>query len=99
MSITNEQKKIYRTIGHRLKPIVMVSENGLSEGVLDELERALNDHELIKIKIAVVDREAKHALIAHMVEHSGAELVQQIGKTALLLRRNPNAKPRLSNLN
>jgi RNA-binding protein len=48
-----------RAIAHKLKPVVTIAGNGLSEGVLAELERALNDHELIKIKLAVGSREAR----------------------------------------
>ncbi|GGY37511.1 RNA-binding protein [Bacterioplanes sanyensis] len=98
MTLSNEQKKAYRAIGHRLNPIVTVAGNGLSEGVMDELNRALDDHELIKVKLAVGDREIKKAVIAEMVKACSAQLVQQIGNTALLLRRNPKANPKLSNL-
>ena len=51
--------KQLRAIGHKLKPIVTVAGNGLSEGVLAELNRALTDHELIKIKLAVGSRETR----------------------------------------
>ncbi|MDO6681348.1 MULTISPECIES: YhbY family RNA-binding protein [unclassified Oceanobacter] len=98
MPLTNEQKKAYRAIGHNLNPIVTVASNGLSENVLDELNRALDDHELIKIKISVGDRDLKKEVIAELLKLSKAILVQQIGNTALLLRRNPRAKINLSNL-
>lgn len=99
MTLSNEQKKAYRAIGHGLSPIVTIAGNGLSEGVLEELNRALDDHELIKVKLAVGDRDIKKAVIAEMVKICSATLVQQIGNTALLLRRNPKAKANLSNLN
>lgn len=99
MTLSNEQKKAYRAIGHGLNPIVTIAGNGLSEGVLEELNRALDDHELIKVKLAVGDRDIKKAVIAEMVKICSATLVQQIGNTALLLRRNPKAKANLSNLN
>lgn len=98
MAISNEQKKALRAIGHTLNPIVTVAGNGLTEGVIDELNRALNDHELIKIKVAVGDRELKKEVLAEILRITGAEMPQQIGNTALLLRRNPNAKAALSNL-
>ncbi len=47
-SISNRQ---LRAIGHKLKPVVTVAQNGISEGILLELQRALTDHELIKVKI------------------------------------------------
>ncbi|MFK4752617.1 MULTISPECIES: YhbY family RNA-binding protein [Oceanospirillaceae] len=98
MPLTNEQKKAYRAIGHNLNPVVTVASNGLSEGVLEELNRALDDHELIKIKVSVGDRDLKKAVIAELLGITKAMLVQQIGNTALLLRRNPRAKINLSNL-
>ena len=98
MSLTTELKKKYRTIGHVLKPLVIVGENGISESVQEEIERALFDHELIKVKISVGDREDKKQIISYILQQTGAELVQSIGKTILLLKHNPNAKERLSNI-
>ncbi|SER98953.1 RNA-binding protein [Halopseudomonas bauzanensis] len=98
MALSSEQKKAYKRIGHHLKPVVIVSEQGASEGVLAELDRALNDHELIKIRITVGDRDTKQALIDELCQASGAELVQVIGKMVILLRRNKKANPNLSNL-
>ncbi len=98
MSLSQAQKKAFRSIGHHLTPVVMVSENGISEGVLGELERALSDHELIKVKLALPERDDRAAMLEELVKASGAELVQTIGKMALLYRRNPQANPKLSNV-
>ncbi|MBS9405182.1 ribosome assembly RNA-binding protein YhbY [Halomonas sp. TRM85114] len=98
MSLSQAQKKAFRSIGHHLDPVVTVSENGASEGVLAELERALNDHELIKIKLALPERDDRSAMLDELVKTSGAEKIQTIGKMALLYRRNPQANPKLSNI-
>jgi RNA-binding protein len=98
MAITSEQKKAMRSIGHNLNPIVTIAGNGLSEGVLEELNRALDDHELIKVKLAIGERDIRAQVITSMVEATNAELVQTIGKVALIMRRNPRANPKLSNL-
>ena len=98
MALSSQQKKAYKRNGHHLKPVVIVSENGLTEGVLAELDRALDDHELIKIRITVSDREAKQALIEDICKAGKAELVQVIGKMAILLRRNKTPNANLSNL-
>lgn len=87
-----------RAIGHKLKPVVTIAGNGLSDAVRAELERALNDHELIKIKLAVGDRENRDRLLAELLDGAAAELVQQIGNTALILRRSAEPDPRKSNL-
>ena len=98
MAITSEQKKAMRSIGHNLNPIVTIAGNGLSEGVLEELNRALDDHELIKVKLAIGERDIRAQVITSMVEATNSELVQTIGKMALIMRRNPRANPKLSNL-
>ncbi|PSF14248.1 ribosome assembly RNA-binding protein YhbY [Marinobacter shengliensis] len=98
MSLSPEQRREYRAIAHNLKPVIIVGDKGLSEGLQDELERALNDHELIKIKVASTDREARHEAIQALCESSGAELVQTIGKIAVILRRAKKPNPKLSNL-
>ncbi|WP_119393562.1 ribosome assembly RNA-binding protein YhbY [Salinibius halmophilus] len=98
MKLSTADKKKYRTIGHQLDPIVTISENGISEGVINELNRALSDHELIKVKLAIADRDARAEVARVVAGEVRAELVQVIGKVILLLRRNSNAKPNLSNL-
>jgi len=98
MSLSPEQRREYRAIAHNLKPVIIVGDKGLSEGLQDELERALNDHELIKIKVASTDREARQEAIQALCESSGAELVQTIGKIAVILRLAKKPNPKLSNL-
>lgn len=96
--LTNAKKREYRSIGHNLNPIVMVAENGVSQGVIDETERALNDHELIKVKFNVGDRDVRATLIQELCKATNAELIQTIGKIALILRFAKERNERLSNL-
>lgn len=98
MTLVNSQKKQFKAIGHKLKPIVTLADNGLSENVLKEIERALNDHELIKIKIHSENRDEKIALIENVCQQTSSTLVQTIGNIALIYRSNPQANPRLSNI-
>ncbi|MFW9606380.1 MAG: ribosome assembly RNA-binding protein YhbY [Pseudomonas sp.] len=98
MPLTNEQKKHYKAIGHHLNPVLIVSENGLTEGVLAELDRALNDHELIKIKFALTERDDRRALIDELSQVASCELVQVIGKMALVYRKAAKQNRHLSNI-
>ncbi|MGE6659134.1 YhbY family RNA-binding protein [Pseudomonas sp. NPDC077408] len=98
MPLTNEQKKQYKSIGHHLKPVLIVSENGLTDGVQAELERALNDHELIKVQLRITERDDRRAITDELCKVGGCELVQSIGKMALIYRKNPNVNKQLSNV-
>jgi len=98
MPLNNEQKKQYKSIGHDLKPVLIVAGNGLNEGVIAELDRALADHELIKVEIRSEDREERKAAIAGLCKAGRAELVQTIGKKALIYRKTPQPNKQLSNI-
>ena len=98
MPINPERKKQFRTIGHKLNPIVTIAGNGLSDGVLAELNRALDDHELIKVKLAIAEREERKEVVAELIALPNIELIQEIGKVVLLYRHNKKANPKLSNV-
>lgn len=90
--------KQLRAIGHKLKPVVTVAGNGVTDNVLQEVRRALDDHELIKVKIAVGDRDTRSATTEGICTATGATLIQSVGNMALLLKRAKQPDPRLSNL-
>jgi RNA-binding protein len=62
----------------------------LSSNVIAELDRALRDHELVKVRARVGDRELRNEVLARLADAAGAELVQRIGNVALYYRRNPD---------
>ncbi|MBN2689423.1 MAG: ribosome assembly RNA-binding protein YhbY [Gammaproteobacteria bacterium] len=82
-------KKTLKQKAHKLHPIVIVGSNGLSDTVLNEIERALFDHELIKIKIVSSDREERKEVAQQICNHSQAELIQSIGKVIVIYRQRP----------
>jgi RNA-binding protein len=98
MSLSNQQKKRYRSIGHDLHPLVTIAGNGLSATVLAEINRALDDHELIKIKVVIADRESRAKVVQQICKRTQAIDVQQIGKIALLLREAKRPNTKLSNI-
>ncbi|WP_079552560.1 ribosome assembly RNA-binding protein YhbY [Vreelandella subglaciescola] len=98
MSLSQAQKKALRSIGHHLNPVVTVAENGISDNLLAELDRALRDHELVKVKLALPDRDDRALMLETLTQDGNAELVQTIGKVALLYRKNPQPNPKLSNI-
>lgn len=94
MSLSNVQQRHLRSQAHHLKPVVLIGQHGLKESVFDEIDIALGAHELIKVRLAAGDREARSEMIGQIVERSGADLVQTIGHIAVLFRRNPD-KPKI----
>ncbi len=98
MPLDQTRKKQLRAIGHQLNPVVMISERGMSEGVTSELERALEDHELIKVKLSIAEPAERRELAGLICEQHRAELVQAVGKMILLYRAAQKPNPRLSNL-
>lgn len=92
------QKKQLRTIGHKLNPVVIVSDRGMTEGIEEELQRALKDHELIKVKLAFDDPAARKQFALELCQQVNAELVQAIGKVILIYRAAKKPNPKLSNL-
>lgn len=97
-ALSIQERKRLRQIGHALNPVVMLGGQGLTENVIEETQRALNDHELIKVKIGGEDRDARAAVITEIAKVTGAEVVQTIGKIALLYKKAAKQNPKLSNL-
>ena len=87
-----------RAIGHKLKPVVTISQAGLTDGVSLELDRALRDHELIKVKIPSKSSGSRKEIIDEICKASSAKIVQELGNILLLIRRTKKPNPRLSNL-
>lgn len=87
--LTPAQRRALRERAHRLKPVVLIGDAGVSAAVLAEIDRCLDDHELIKIRAGGEDRAERDALCAAVCERLGAAPVQHIGKILVLYRKAP----------
>lgn len=94
MNLSTKQKQHLKGLAHPLKPVVMLGNNGLTEGVLAEIEQALEHHELIKVKIASEDRDTKNLIVEAIVRETGACNVQVIGKRWCSIAHLKSAKSR-----
>ena len=92
MSLSNKQKQHLKGLAHSLKPVVMLGANGLTEGVLAEIDSALNHHELIKVKVASSDRELKNAIVDAIIRETQSTKVQTIGHILVIFRQSPEMK-------
>jgi RNA-binding protein len=84
--LSERQLRYLRGLAHPLKPVVRVGNAGLTEAVALEAERALHDHELIKVKGPGGDRQARDALFAGLASRTRSVLVHRIGNVAVFYR-------------
>jgi RNA-binding protein len=92
--LSERQVRHLRGLAHALKPVIRLGNAGLTDAVVAEAARALNDHELIKVKAPGGDRAARDALFEALAARTGSALVQRIGNVASLYRAHPE-RPRI----
>ncbi len=88
MTLDKKQLKHLKSLSHALQPVVRVGQKGVTKAVQDELDIALRHHELVKVKIAIGDRAERDTAGTSLAERCAATVVQRIGQTAVLYRRN-----------
>jgi RNA-binding protein len=87
MELTERQRKYLRGLGHALNPVLLVGQHGMTPAVIAEAQRALHDHELIKVKFRGAERDARDEGLAQLATATESVLVQKIGHTALYYKR------------
>ncbi len=93
MTLTYGQRKKLKALAHNLHPMIQVGKKGLTEELVSATDKALLDHELIKIKF-VGFKEEKHEIIENLSEKTQCLVVAVIGHTAILYRPNPDTDKR-----
>jgi len=92
MTLTGKQKNYLRGIAHAMNPVVMIGGKGLTNAVMNEIELALDQHELIKIKLPSNSKPEKVALLAQITSKSNSQPVQLIGRVGVIYRASDEAK-------
>lgn len=87
MSLTPKQRQALKAKAHKLKPIVFIGHQGLTDAVKKEADQALAHHELIKIRIQADDREERREFFAELCASLQAEEVQMIGNIGIVYRK------------
>ncbi len=86
LSLSVAQRTELKARAHALKPVIIIGNAGLTPAVLDEIERSLKSHDLLKIRVMNDDREARAAMLQEICELLKAGSVQHIGKTLVIYR-------------
>lgn len=90
MKLTSRQVSFLKGLAHDKKPIILLGKNGISDGVVKETEGALLTHELIKVRLIAEDPTALDEEATLMARKTKAELVDRIGKIAVLYKKHPD---------
>jgi RNA-binding protein len=93
MALTPSRRSDLRAQAHKLAPVVIIGDKGLTEEVIAEIDRSLKAHELIKVRAASADRDARGTWMDTICERLEAHAVQTIGKVLVIYRENFD-KPR-----
>ncbi len=88
--LTGKQTRHLRALAHSLKPIVQVGKNGWTDAVRDQIDQALLDHELIKVRVGGESPTELKEFAAQATTALAAQLAQTIGNIAVLYRRHPD---------
>ncbi len=79
-------KKDLKAQAHHLNPVIITGNQGLTPAVHQEIDMALDAHELIKLRLNAGDRDARQEMIEAILSQHDAELIQQIGHTITIYR-------------
>ncbi|MDX2168501.1 MAG: ribosome assembly RNA-binding protein YhbY [Deltaproteobacteria bacterium] len=93
--MTGKDRKYLRGLAHRLNPVVIVGQRGLSEGVVRQVDQALTDHELIKVRIGGECPATRDEAASVFGERTGCEVAGIIGRVLILYRPHPE-QPRIT---
>lgn len=85
--MTPAERKSLKGRAHKLEPVVLVGAKGLTAEVVAEIALALKAHELIKVRAPAQDRHQRSAIFKQVCLKTGSELVQEIGKVAVLYKK------------
>lgn len=97
MSLTSKQKRYLRGLAHKLNPVVMLGNSGLTEAVINETVSRLAHHELIKVRISGANREERSTMSETLARDTASEVVNTIGHITILYRRSEKPQIQLPN--
>lgn len=87
--LSSTARQALKAKAHALKPVVLLGAKGLTPPVMQEIDIALNAHELIKVRLTGQAREDRLHMQSEICSTLKAECVQSIGMILVLYRKNP----------
>jgi RNA-binding protein len=90
---SGELRRKLRGLGHHLEPVVQIGKEGATDAVRKQVQQALYDHELIKVRIGTECPQDRFAVADVLAGDPGVNVVQILGRVLLLYKRHPE-RPR-----
>ena len=87
--LSGKQRRHLRALAHELRPVVQVGKDGIDEGLVAAVDRALLDHELIKVKVGEGAGQDRHDVADELANQTHSEVAQVLGNTVVLYRAHP----------
>lgn len=92
--LTGPQRRHLRGLAHHLDPVVHLGKEGVTEALADAVSVALDQHELIKLKVLEGAPLSRKDAAPWVAEACGAHIAGQLGRVVILYRRHPE-EPRI----
>lgn len=84
--LSEEQLRFLKKSAHHLKPIVQLGKKGVSPALINEINQALLDHELIKVQVLPVQKPELEENLEELIAQTGAQHVATIGNVVILFK-------------
>jgi RNA-binding protein len=92
--MTGKERRYLRALAHRLSPVVIIGQRGLSDALVRQVDGALTDHELIKVRLGAECSAGRDEVADTLAERTGADVAGIVGRVLILYRAHPE-KPRI----
>lgn len=87
--LSGKQRRHLRGLAHALRPVVQIGKGGIDDGLVAAVDRALGDHELVKVKVGEAAAVDRHAAADELAGKTGSEVAQVLGNMLVLYRPDP----------
>lgn len=90
--LTGKQRSYLKSIANTLNPLIQVGKGGIGDGVLSQIDKSLEDHELVKITVLKNSPVEAKEIVEEILGATNAEFVQQIGNKLTIYRESKENK-------
>ena len=85
-TLTGAQKRALKSRAQLLEAVIRIGQSGVTDALLQSLDNALSQHELVKVRFADFKEERK-SIAPQLAERTSSALIQQVGNVAVFFRR------------